>query len=80
MDPKKPVVTDQQIDALLDALGTEGSDELLTRMLDADSAPVAPAVTSAKEIRARVKALAARDPQLIVRIITYWMNEDRRKR
>lgn len=80
MDSKKPEMSEQQIDAILDVLGTEKAEGMLSEIMQAEAAPQDPTARSAKEIRARVKELAASRPELIVKIIEYWIKEDRRKR
>ena len=44
-----------------------------------DLTPFPPVATRPKEIRARLKALAAKRPDLIAKIITYWVQEEGRK-
>jgi flagellar biosynthesis/type III secretory pathway M-ring protein FliF/YscJ len=81
VEPKKPPqMTDAQIDALLDAMGKDKAEGLLSEALKADAAVPYPQAASAKEIRARVKELAAKNPELIVRIINYWIKEACEKR
>ncbi len=80
METKKPGMTDAQIDALLDTMGTDKAEGLLSEVLKVDAAPPYPQAASAKEIRARVKELAKNNPELIVRIINYWIKEAREKR
>lgn len=71
-----PTAIDAQVDALLEALGPEAAGALLAEM---DSTHPEPAATSAKDIRARVKDVAKSRPEFIAKIITYWVNEERRK-
>jgi len=73
-------MNDAQVDALLKALGMDGADELLAEMLG-DGTPDANQVArTPKEIRARVKELAGKNPEKIVKIITHWLNEERRRK
>lgn len=78
MAPPKPGMSDDQIDALMNALGDAGSEHLLDEMMKAESGQ--PPATTSKEIRARMKEIAAKNPELIAKIISAWINEDRRKR
>ncbi len=80
VEQEKPGAGDPGIDALLESLGVEGADELLAQILNADDAPGTPVATSPKEIRQRVKELAARKPELIIKIINHWIKEDRGRR
>ena len=73
-------MSDPQMDALLDALGTEGADQILAQLLGADSTPAGLVATKPGEIRARLKEMAGRNPELIVKIINYWLREERRKK
>lgn len=80
MESEKPEMTDAQIDAIVDAIGADGGDKLLADMLKEESdQPAAPA-TSAKDIRIQMKAIAAKKPELVARIISHWITEERRKR
>ena len=71
------------LDGLLESIGHDEAAALLDLLGGGADGPgvlssAAPAAR-AKEIRERVKALAAARPELLARIITSWMNEDRRK-
>ena len=72
-------MADPQLDPLLDALGPEAEDKLLAELLGPDPAAVQPRATGPKEIRARLKTLAGQRPELIAKIIDYWMREERRR-
>ncbi len=76
----QPGPADPGLDAALDALTGEGAEALLAELLQGDAAPLDPHAASAKEIRARVKEVAAKNPALLAKIITYWMTEERRRK
>ena len=80
MEPEKKDMSDTQLDALLESLGTEGADQILAELLGGDSAPADQIATTPKEIRARLKELAGKRPELIAKIINYWMKEERRRK
>ena len=79
MDGKQPEEGSPQLDSLLEALGAEGADSLLAEMLAAEGSPAEQVATKPGEIRSRVKEMAARNPELIIKIINHWINEDRRR-
>ena len=68
------------MDALLEALGAEGADAMLAELLKGEAGSTEEVATKPAEIRARLKELAGRRPELIVKIINHWLNEGRRKR
>ena len=80
MEPEKKDLSDPQLDAILDAMGAEGVDKILAEMLGADAAPADQIATKPREIRARIKELAGQHPELIIKIINYWITEDRRRK
>lgn len=71
------------LEALVDSLGHDEAATLLDLLGGGVEGPgvlssAAPAARAA-EIRARVKALAATRPELLARIITSWIKEERMK-
>jgi len=80
MESGKKDTPDPQLDALLDALGAEGADAMLAELLKGEVGSTEEVATKPAEIRARLKELAGRRPELIVKIINHWLNEGRRKR
>ncbi len=71
------------LDSLLESIGHDEAATLLDLLGGGVDGPgvlssAAPAAR-AKEIRERVKALAASRPELLARIISHWITEDRRK-
>jgi flagellar biosynthesis/type III secretory pathway M-ring protein FliF/YscJ len=78
------VAADEQVDLLFALLG---EDEAAAAFADAVEAPVdgaaekfeAYASMGKKEMRARVKKLAAERPEFLARIITHWLKEERLK-
>lgn len=79
MDPAGKEPSTSPLDAVLDAMGPGEADAMLAALLG-DAAPGEPPATTPREIRARLKELAGRRPELIAKIITYWLNEERRKK
>lgn len=71
---------DSQMDAMLDALGAEGADAMLAELLKGESDPADQIATKPREIRSRIKEMAAKHPEIIVKIINYWITEDRRRK
>lgn len=86
--PRPPAVPPASADppgleALVDSLGHDEAAALLDLLGGGTDGPgvlssAAPAARAA-EIRTRVKALAATRPELLARIITSWIKEDRMK-
>ena len=79
-DPPAPSGADPQLDALLEALGAEGADAMLAELLAGDPAPADQIATKPREIRARLKEIAGKHPELIVKIINHWITEERRRK
>ena len=71
------------LDAMLESIGHDEAAALLDLLGGGTDGPgvlssAAPAAR-AREIRSRVKALATTRPELLARIITTWIKEDRMK-
>jgi len=77
-DPEPPA--GPGLDALLDALPPDQADAMLAELLQGEPAPPDRYASKPAEIRACLKDLAARRPDLIAKIITHWLNEERRTR
>ena len=71
---------DPKMDALLEALGPEGADAMLAELLKGEDSPPEEVATKPREIRARLKEMAAKRPELIIKIINHWMTEERRRK
>jgi len=71
---------DASVDLLMALLGEEGAAAMLGAPTDAGTpAPEMYAQMGKKEIRARVAKLAAERPEMLARIITHWIKEERSK-
>ena len=80
MEPDKKDAPDPQLDALLESLGAGGADDILAELLKGESDPAAPIATKPGEIRARIKEIAGKRPELIIKIINHWLKEERRRK
>ena len=80
MEEEKKEAPDPKMDALLEALGPEGADAMLAELLKGEDSPPEEVATKPREIRARLKEMAAKRPELIIKIINHWMTEERRRK
>lgn len=69
----------EQADLLMALLGDEGAAAALGVAADGIAGADAYAQLGKKEIRARVAKLAAERPEMLARIITHWIKEERNK-
>ncbi len=77
MDAEKPGMNEEQLDAILQAMGGESADSLLAELLGGTAEGAPSVATKPGEIRARVKEMAMKNPELIIKIINHWLKEDR---
>jgi len=80
MDGEKKDQPEAQMDALLEALGADGADAMLAELLKGEPDAPQEVATKPREIRARLKEIAGKHPELIVKIINHWLTEDRRRK
>jgi flagellar biosynthesis/type III secretory pathway M-ring protein FliF/YscJ len=80
MEDEKKGEPGQEMDALLDALGADGADAMLAELLKGEPDAQPEVATKPREIRARLKEIAGKHPELIVKIINHWITEDRRRK
>jgi hypothetical protein len=78
-DPGDQPLSGQQVDALLDAIGPEEGDRMLAELLRAESPDGDRYAVAPQDIRARLKELAGRRPDLIARIIMRWLEDGKRR-
>lgn len=72
---------DPQIDALLEALGDDGAEALLAEMTGAMEGAERPQaeILSPQNLKAKMATLAKTRPELLAKIITHWITEERRR-
>lgn len=77
MDDGKPDKPDPELDALLASLGGD-PEKMLAELMGGEAEPGDPVATKPREIRARLKEIASKNPQLVAKIIEYWIKEGKR--